>query len=77
MSCSLHDVIGLEERGVPTAAVRTEAFHDEEREQTGVLGMPRYRMVEVPHPIQPLPRRQVAELADEVVEQIVTRLTAS
>lgn len=75
MSCSVHDAVRLERRGVPTVAVGTEPFIDEALEQARVLGMPDYRMVWVPHPVQLLDRAEVERLADAVLEEVVARLT--
>jgi hypothetical protein len=71
----VHDVVRLEAAGIPTAAVATEPFRAEAREQAALLGMPGYRMVEVPHPIQPIPLADVVRLADAVVDEVVSRLT--
>lgn len=76
MSCSVHDVVAIETRGVPTTVVGTEPFRDECVEQATALGMPDYSMIEVPHPIQPLPIPQVMALADAFLDEIVDRLTA-
>jgi hypothetical protein len=76
VSCSLHDVVRLEGLGVPTAAVGTDPFRDEALEMAEVLGMPDYRMVEVPHPIEPIPLERVVGYADDVVEEVVKHLTA-
>ena len=76
MSCSVHDVVRLEQLGVPTAAVGTEPFVDEALEQAAALGMPDYRMVFVPHPIQLLDRDGVRALADRVLPAIEARLIA-
>ncbi len=76
MSCSVHDVIRLEQRGIPTAAVGTLPFVDEALEQARVLGMPDYRMVLVPHPVQLLTTGEVHALADAAFDQIVSRLLA-
>ena len=76
MSCSVHDVVRLERLGVATAAVGTEPFVDEALEQARLLGMPDYRMVFVPHPVQILADAEVARLAEGAVEEIVGRLTA-
>ena len=75
MSCSVHDAVRLERRGVPTVAVGTEPFIDEALEQARVLGMPDYRMVWVPHPVQLLDRAEVEGLADAVLDAIVSGLT--
>jgi len=76
VSCSVHDVVRLEQLGVPTAAVGTEPFVDEALEQAAALGMPDYRMVFVPHPIQLLDRDGVRALADRVLPAIEARLIA-
>jgi hypothetical protein len=75
VSCGLHDVIRLESLGVPTAMFATSPFRTEAREQARALAMPDYRVVEVAHPIQPLPDGRVAVLADAVLAEAVTRLT--
>jgi hypothetical protein len=75
VSCSVHDVVRLEERGIPTAAVGTEPFVDEALEQARALGMPDYRMVLVEHPIQILTTEEVHARADAAVDAIVERLT--
>jgi hypothetical protein len=72
----LHDVVRLEKLGIPTAAVGTEPFIDEALEQARVLGMPDYRMVLVPHPIQLLTDAGLDSLADAAFPEIVRRLTA-
>jgi hypothetical protein len=68
-------MVELERRGLPTAAVATEPFVDEALEQARVLGMPDYRMVYVPHPVQLLSLDELHGYADRVFEQIVERLT--
>lgn len=75
MSCSLHDVVTLESRGIPTVSVGTEPFRAEAREQAEALGMADYQMLELPHPIQPIPIDRVIALADAFVDDIVDRLT--
>lgn len=74
MSCSVHDVVRLEQRGIPTAAVGTQPFADEALEQARVLRMPDYRMVLIPHPVQLLTTDEVHARADEALDQIVSRL---
>jgi len=76
VSCSVHDVVRLEQLGVPTAAVGTEPFVDEALEQAAALGMPDYRMVFVPHPIQLLDRDGLRALADRALPAIEARLIA-
>jgi hypothetical protein len=68
-------MVELERRGLATAAVATEPFVDEALEQARLLGMPAYRMVYVPHPVQLLSAEQLRGYADRAFEQIVARLT--
>jgi hypothetical protein len=69
-------MVELERLGIATAAVATEPFVDEALEQARVLGMPDYRMVYVPHPVQLLTSAELQGLADRAFEQIVLRLTS-
>lgn len=69
-------MVELERRGIATVAVATEPFVDEALEQARVLGMPDYRMVFVPHPVQLLELDELRSYADRVFEEIVARLTA-
>ena len=77
MSCSVHDAVRLERRGIPTAVVGTEPFIDEAIEQARVLGMPDLRIVAVPHPVQLLTREQVQELAERALDEVLARLVGS
>jgi hypothetical protein len=67
-------MVRLERLGIPTAAVATEPFADEALEQARILGMPDYRMVLVPHPVQLLSADELREYADQAFDQIVARL---
>ena len=68
-------MVELERRGIATAAVATEPFVDEALEQARLLGMPDYRMVFIPHPVQLLTGDELRALADRAFEEIVERLT--
>jgi len=70
VSCSVHDAVRLEARGIPTAVVGTEPFLDEALEQSRVLGMPNYPLVLVPHPVQLLTDAELWTLADEAFPRI-------
>jgi hypothetical protein len=69
-------MVQLERLGIATAAVATEPFRDEALEQARVLGMPDYRLVYVPHPVQLLALDELNALADRAFEEIVARLTS-
>ena len=75
MSCSVHDVIRLESLGVATAAVGTKPFVDEALEQAALLGMPDYRAVLIPHPVQLLTTEALHGRAEAAFPEIVRRLT--
>ena len=68
-------MVEFERRGLPTAAVATQPFVDEALEQARLLGMPDYRMVYVPHPVQLLSAEELRGYADRAFEEIVGRLT--
>ena len=80
MSCSVHDVVRLEQRGVATAAVGTRPFVDEALEQARVLGMPDYRMVLIEHPVQVATTEELharaAAAFDAIVAQLISIITA-
>jgi hypothetical protein len=76
VSCSVHDLVRLERLGVATAGVGTEPFADEALEQAALLGMPGYRMVWVPHPVQLLTADELDARADAAVAPILERLLA-
>jgi hypothetical protein len=74
VSCSVHDLVRLERRGVPTAGVGTIPFADEALEQARLLGMPDLRMVLVPHPVQLLDDDQLDALADGALARVLQLL---
>jgi hypothetical protein len=74
VSCSVHDAVRLERLGLPTAAVGTRPFVDEALEQARLLGMPDYRMVLVPHPVQLLTLERLHKYADDAMPAILSRL---
>lgn len=76
MSCGLHDVVAIESAGVPATIVGTEVFRAEAEEQAGALGMPHKALIEVPHPIQPIPISLVESYADSVLDHVVAAFTA-
>jgi hypothetical protein len=73
----VHDLVRLERLGVATAGVGTEPFADEALEQAALLGMPGYRMVWVPHPVQLLTADELDGGADAAMAPILARLLAN
>jgi hypothetical protein len=77
VSCSVHDAVRLEARGIPTALVGTEPFLDEALEQSRLLGLPNYPVALVAHPVQLLRQSELEALADEAFPRIEKLLTRS
>jgi hypothetical protein len=74
VSCSMHDLVRRERRGIPTAGIGTIPFADEALEQARVLGMPDLHMLLVKHPVQLLDPDALDALADGVFEQVLHHL---
>ena len=72
----MHDGVYFEERGIPTATIATTEFVKAARAQAEALGLPDYRVVTVPHPIQPLTGEEVRALADRAWPEILNHLTS-
>jgi hypothetical protein len=72
----VHDLVRLERLGVATAGVGTRPFADEALEQAALLGMPGYRMVLIPHPVQLLSADELDAAADAALEPVLRRLLA-
>jgi alkanesulfonate monooxygenase SsuD/methylene tetrahydromethanopterin reductase-like flavin-dependent oxidoreductase (luciferase family) len=73
----LHDTIQLERFGIPAVPVATHEFMGAARAQAAALGRPDFDAVYVRHPIQDQTKAEVERKADEVVNEIVTRLTTA
>ena len=74
MSCSVHDLVRLERRGIPAAGVGTLPFADEALEQARLLGMPDLRMLLIPHPVQLLSPEELDALADHIFDRVLKHL---
>ena len=77
MSCSVHDLVRLERRGIATAGIGTLPFADEALEQARLLGMPDLRMLLVPHPVQLLSQEELDALADDIFDRVLEHLQAT
>ena len=73
MSCSVHDLAGVESLGVPAVLVTTTEFTDAVAAQASMLGT-RPRHVLVAHPIQNRTDEELHALADDAVDAIVAQL---
>jgi len=74
VSCSVHDGIVLETRGIPTVAVHTSVFTGSATAHAVAFGRPDYDPVTVRHPIAGLTPEEVVERADEIMPVLVAHL---
>lgn len=74
MSCSVHDVVDLESRGLPAVFVASGPFADAAAAQAAALGA-QPAAVFVAHPIQDRTDEELRALAEAAVDDIVRALT--
>ena len=70
----MHDAIGLEQRGVPTAAIITAAFVREADVQRAALGAEGLETVVITHPLSTLTDAEIQSRAEEAAPQALTIL---
>ena len=70
MSCSVHDVVDLETRGIPAVYVATQAFVDGAERQAKALGFDP-AVVFVSHPIQDRTDDEMRAIAERAFAAIV------
>ncbi len=75
MSCSMHDVLALEDRGIPTVLLCTEPFMNSACDHAVAFGNPDYHAVQVRHPLASLTPEQVRARADEALGGVIAILT--
>ena len=71
----MHDIAGLEGRGIPGVGVASTEFVQAAAAQSQSLGFDP-AMVFVPHPIQDRTNDELRALADAAVDQILRSLSA-
>ena len=75
MSCSMHDVVELEDRGVPAVALHTHTFMNSAVTHARAYGRPDLHSLSVPAPIANAGRDAVRQKAEGVIDAIVAVLT--
>ena len=75
MSCSMHDVLALEDRGIPTVLLCTEPFMNSTRDHAAAFGNPDFQAVQVRHPLASLTPEQARARADEALGGVIAILT--
>jgi hypothetical protein len=71
----MHDVLGLEDRGIPTVLLCTEPFMNSARHHAEAFGNPDYVAVRIGHPLASLRPEQAQGRADEALEAVIAVLT--
>jgi hypothetical protein len=71
----VHDIAELEGRGIPGVFVASTEFIDAAEAQARALGFPA-AAVYVPHPIQDRTDKEIVDLADAAVDDIVAAVVA-
>ena len=75
MSCSVHDMIQLERKGIATATLCTTGFLNAGAKQASMLGIPNLPIIGIPFPFASLPPDQARLRGVEALEAIVAALT--
>jgi hypothetical protein len=70
----MHDVLALEDRGLPTVLLCTEPFMNSAREHAEAFGNPDYRAVPVGHPLASLTPERARTRADEALSGVIAVL---
>ena len=73
----MHDGVLLEEKGVPTAVVVTDAFLNEAWVQRKALGMDELEPVVIKHPLSTLLDEEIEDRAREIIPQMKQVLLGS
>ena len=77
MSCSVHDMIQLERKGIATATVCTSGFRNAGMKQAAMLGIPGLPIVDIPFPFASLPPDEARARGVQAFDAIVAALTKS
>jgi hypothetical protein len=77
VSCSVHDVVELEDRGVPAVALHTHSFMNSAVTHARAYGRSDLHSLSVPAPIANVDRAAVREKAAAVVDNVIAVLTGS
>ena len=77
MSCSVHDMVMLERKGIATVTLCTAGFHNAGLKQAAMLGIPALPIVNIPFPFASLPPDQARARGTDAFEAIVAALTGT
>ena len=77
MSCSVHDMVELERKGIATVTLCTAGFLNAGAKQAAMLGIPNLRIVGIPLPFASLPPDLARTRGVDAFDAIVAALTGS
>ncbi len=77
MSCSVHDMVELEKKGIATVTLCTSGFLNAGVQKATMSGMPDLRIVGIPFPFSSLPPEQARARGVDAFEAIVAGLTGA
>ncbi|HEX6512179.1 MAG TPA: hypothetical protein VF157_07775 [Chloroflexota bacterium] len=72
----MHDSVTLEQHGVPSAYICTDAFEPTVRAMAEAQGLPDYPYAAVQHPIGRATESELQAKAEAIVEKVYQLLTA-
>jgi hypothetical protein len=75
VSCSVHDAIALEDRGIPTVAIHTNTFLNSAVAHARAYARPDFRSLSVPAPIANVSAEDVRRKAEGVIDEVIAVLT--
>ncbi len=67
----------MENRGVPTAVICTDAFTTVAESMAEVQGLPSYKYAVIPHPLASLTEAEIEDRAEFLLPQITSLLTVA
>jgi hypothetical protein len=73
----VHDAISAEKLGIPAACVITDRFGQSARVMAEFLGMPRYLVATIPHPISDNTEQEIRAKAEAVLRQAMGLLLSA
>ena len=77
MSCSVHDMVELERKGIATVTLCTIGFRNAGAKQASMMGMPGLSIVDIPFPFASLPPEQAGARGTDAFDAIVAALAGS
>ena len=75
MSCSVHDMVELERKGIPSVTLCTVGFLNAGAKQASMLGIPNLPILGIPFPFASLPPEKARARGSEIFESVVRALT--